>query len=235
MSKIPSQLTVIVPVFNEAPTITELLNRVCDQSCVDRVVVVNDGSTDGTKAALSVFEGHSKVDVFDHDVNCGKGTSIRTGLSHVKTEFVLVQDADLEYEPADISSLMDAMATPGVDVVYGSRYLESPGLKRGRYAHQSCVRLLNLMCRVLYGLKTTDEATCYKLFRTADLRRMNLECRRFEFCPEVTAKAAKMQLKMVEVPIRYTPRTTAEGKKIRFRDAVEAIWELLRQRVKSLR
>ena len=235
MPETNGKLTVIVPVFNEEWTIRQLLTRVCEQPCVSLVLVVDDGSTDGTTTVLSAFEGHEKVTVFTHETNRGKGTAIRTALSHVVTEFALVQDADLEYEPSDIGTLMGAMAKSGVDVVYGSRYLESPSLKRWRYAHQSCVRLLNLLCWVLYGLRTTDEATCYKLFRTADLRRMNLECCRFEFCPEVTAKAARMQLKMVEVPIRYTPRTTAEGKKIRFRDAVEAVWELFRQRVKSLR
>ena len=224
-------LTVIVPVYNEAATVGEVLDKLCREAAVTQVIVVDDGSTDGSKSTIEQFEDDSRVRLFEHITNQGKGRAIRTGLEHVRTEYVLIQDADLEYSPSDIVHMLEATSRDGVDVVYGSRYLAPSEPHRGRVLHHLCIKVLNLMCRILYGIRLTDEATCYKLFRAEDLRCMKLSCVRFEFCPEVTAKAARMGLKIVEVPIRYTPRTVDEGKKIRLRDGIEAIWQLLRHRV----
>ena len=235
------RLAVIVPVYNEERTVAELLRRLEAQPCVSQIIIVDDGSTARTWEELepwrarATFTANTREDtqlviVIQHEKNRGKGNAIRTGLEHVSCSHVLIQDADLEYNPADISKLWKAMLCGQGDAIYGSRYLNSPSLQRGRFFLQSGVRLLNWLVRMLYGVTLTDEATCYKMFRTSDLRRMQLQCERFEFCPEVTAKAAVNGLKICEVHVAYTHRSDALGKKLRKRDAFAAIWTLIRFR-----
>jgi hypothetical protein len=226
-------LAVIVPLYNEQRTVVELLNRLTAQQCVDQVVIVDDGSTDNSVPLVKDWlAGLDRkladcVSLVQHQHNRGKGRAIRTGLDHVTCSHVIIQDADLEYDPADIAKLWQTMLSGEADVVYGSRYLDKPQLQKGRWFLQSGVRLLNLLVRMLYGLKLTDEATCYKMFRTQDLRNMNLTCERLEFCPEVTAKAARAGLAIAETPVTYASRGRQEGKKLRLRDGTTAVCSLV--------
>jgi len=220
-------LAVIVPAYNEEATVAEIIRRLQAQPVVSQIIIVDDGSTDGTCDAVSRWLNDPQVTILRHDVNRGKGRAIRTGLEKACCTFVLIQDADLEYSPTDIPRLLTQMSSGQADVVYGSRYLDNPNLQKGRWIMQSGVKFLNLLVRLLYGLKLTDEATCYKMFRTADLRAMNLQCQKFEFCPEVTAKAIRRGLRIAEVPISYSARTHREGKKLRASDALVAVHVLL--------
>jgi dolichol-phosphate mannosyltransferase len=235
-------LSVIVPAFNEERTIDDLLRRVLAAPYGKQVIVVDDGSTDGTPGIVEDWERRGReVELIRHPVNRGKGAAIRTGLEHAIGRFTIVQDADLEYDPDDYPRLIEPLLAGTCDVVYGSRYLRSreqraesgePEIALGSGA--PCYRVmrwgvsaLNMAVRCLYGLRLTDEATCYKAFPTSVLRDMQLECERFEFCPEVTAKACRMGLRILEVPISYQPRSFAEGKKIRWGDgwkALKALW-----------
>lgn len=249
-----SLLTVIVPVYNEAATVNELLRRVVAVRLDMQVIVVDDGSSDGTTAALERWEGQPRVELLAHTRNRGKGAAIRTALEQARGRFTIVQDADLEYDPRDYERLLAPMLAHEADVVFGSRYLRRPGRDRSEISVGSAhptgaeplnttyparqpwntfrlgVCLLNVATRWLYGARLTDEATCYKAFSTDVLRSMALECERFEFCPEVTAKACCLGLRIVEVPVRYSPRDLTEGKKIRWRDGWEALWTLWRWR-----
>jgi len=238
------RLAVIVPVYNEDRTVAELLRRLEAQPCVSQIIIVDDGSTDRTYEELEPWRGRAgftadssedsqSIIVLQHGKNRGKGRAIRTGLEQVTCSHVIIQDADLEYDPADISKLWQVMQSDQAKAVYGSRYLETPDLQRGRFVLQSGVRFLNLLVRLIYGVRLTDEATCYKMFRTSDLRQMRLQCERFEFCPEVTAKAGILRLRIIEVPVSYLPRSHAVGKKLRFRDAIPAVFTLLRVRLLS--
>jgi glycosyltransferase involved in cell wall biosynthesis len=268
-------LTVIVPVFNEKGTIDQLLRSVMVATIpsydigaqeADRgtawkqVVVVDDGSTDGTAEKLKAWE--RQLIVVSHGANRGKGAAIRTGLRFATGTYTVIQDADLEYDPRDYTRLLEPLLAGEADAVYGSRYLTrtnvrgprtkvvSVGAGSGdprttvekesgdRSPHSNArwsmcrwgVGLLNLAVRWLYGVRLSDEATCYKVFRTDDLRAMDLKCEGFEFCPEVTAKACRMGLSIREVPISYNARTVAEGKKIRWRDGLSALATLWRWR-----
>jgi glycosyltransferase involved in cell wall biosynthesis len=225
-------LTVLVPVYNEAGTIQELLRGVLDALPAEKqVVVVDDGSTDGTWERVCGWEARRLVELVRHDKNRGKGAAIRTGLELARGQFIIIQDADLEYDPRDYERLLEPLVTNRAHVVYGSRYLSAEGRQRGRWrVLRFGVSLLNVCVRALYHIRLTDEATCYKAFRTADLRVMDLACERFEFCPEVTAKACRMGLRILEVPIGYDPRTAAAGKKIRWTDGLVALASLWRWR-----
>ncbi len=224
-------LTVIVPVYNESSTIDELLRRVMAAPYDKQVIVVDDGSTDGTAEALGKWEDHPQVDFVRHGENRGKGAAIRTGLAQARGRYTIIQDADLEYNPEDYPRLIEPLLNGEAQVVYGSRALnkELDG-RRSWCLFRVGVKLLNLAFRLLYGLRVTDEATCYKAFPTVALREMDLACERFEFCPEVTAKACRLGLRITEVPIRYEPRSMAEGKKIRWTDGIEAFVTLWRWR-----
>lgn len=233
-------LTVIVPVYNEAATVDELLRRVLEVTIDVQVVIVDDGSTDGTTRGLQRWEGHSRVELLAHSRNRGKGAAVRTGLERARGAYTIVQDADLEYDPGDYLRLLKPLLAGDADVVYGSRYLCRHGEECAETMKttprppwtlfRAGVCALNLATRCLYGRRLTDEATCYKLFRTETLREMRLECQRFEFCAEVTAKACRMGLRIAEVPVRYSPRGAVEGKKIRWRDGVAALKSLWRWR-----
>jgi dolichol-phosphate mannosyltransferase len=229
-------ISIILPAYNEVSTIEQVIARVQDVASCYRwnweLVIVDDGSTDGTRERLDKLTGQQSTRVLFHDTNQGKGAAIRTALAVVNYELTMIQDADLEYDPSEIAALIEARSLMQVDVVYGSRVMGAEtGLTEKRAnVYAAGVWVLNVFIRVLYGLKVTDEATCYKLFRTADLRRMELECEGFEFCPEVTAKVARLGLSLIEIPISYKPRSSEEGKKIRLRDAFIAIQTLWRFR-----
>lgn len=223
-------LTVIVPVYNEAKTIDTLLTRVRDAPYPDKqVIVVDDGSTDGTEELLRKWQNEPGFVVLRHPANRGKGAAIRTALPHIRRDIVIIQDADLEYDPGDYPKLVEVIRSGRTDVVYGSRYLG-----RRKESRWSIFRLgvvaVNSMVWLLYGRHLTDEATCYKALRTELLRRLNLQSERFEFCAEVTAKLCRLRVPILEVPISYAPRRWDEGKKIGLWDFWQTILTLLRWR-----
>lgn len=224
-------LTVIVPAYNEVQTIDKLFRKVLAAPYDKQVIAVDDGSTDATAEILERWEGHPQVEILQHSENRGKGAAIRTALEHAEGWFTVIQDGDLEYDPRDYPALVEPLLRGEAGVVYGSRYLRWTDKLRQRWRPSRLgVSVLNTLVRLLYGARLTDEATCYKAFPTAVLRSMDLECERFEFCPEVTAKACRMGLEITEVPIRYEGRTIQAGKKIRWTDGVAALGTLWRWR-----
>lgn len=229
------RVSIFVPVFQEEATVGELLARVvaCDVASVGferEILVCDDGSTDGTAEAIRNAAHHlPDMRVFVHAANRGKGAAIRTMLEHAMGDVVLVQDADLEYDANDALGLLQRFRE-GHDVVYGSRFIQSSHPAGMRLPNWVANRILTATANMLYGHRLTDEATCLKLIRTSLLREMQLQCRGFEFCPEVTAKLGRMGVEIVEVPVRYQARDAANGKKVRWRDGVVAMAVLLRHR-----
>lgn len=223
-------LSVIIPTYNELATLPVLLSRVLAVPSVQEVLVVDDGSTDRTGDYLKSLKDN-RVSVIRHDSNRGKGTAIRAALPHVRSQYVIIQDADLEYNPQEYIAMLDAVRE-SEGVVYGSRNLNgSTGVSYYRYWLGGVA--LSYLANFLYGLRITDEATGYKLFRTSLLRDLNLQCTGFEFCSEVTAKLGRRGIHIKEVPITYVPRSFAQGKKIRIKDGLSAIWTLFRYRFTS--
>jgi dolichol-phosphate mannosyltransferase len=220
-------LTIIIPALNEEATIKEVVDRCLALPLAVQVVVVNDGSGDGTLAILQNYG--DKITLLTNPKPSGKGNAIRQALPYAVGEVVIVQDADLEYSPEQIPSVVQPILEGKSNVVYGSRFFN--GLVPGMALPNKIVNiLLALTVRVLFGRKITDEATCYKAFRTSLIKRFDLQCTRFEFCPEATAKAFRCDESIMEVPIDYVPRSKEAGKKIRWYDAPEAFWTLLRYR-----
>ena len=227
------RISVIIPVYNEFRTFPGVLERVrqaaLPEGCSKEIIVVDDGSTDGTAEILGEH-ARTRVIVGHHsDRNCGKGTAIRTGIALASGDIILIQDGDLEYDPNDYARILEPIVKGEADVVYGSRFLGKPvGMaKKYRIANQ----ILTTTANLLYDAHLTDEATAYKAFRASVLREIHLECRRFDFCPEVTAKLRRLGHRILEVPISYNARGIADGKKIRFVDGLEALWTLFKYRI----
>lgn len=221
-------LAVIVPAFNEVDTIAEVVARLRALPLAPQIVVVDDASTDGTGAVLAGLAGPG-LTVLTHPVNRGKGAAIRTALAAVTADAVVIQDADLEYLPEELPLLLEPVAAGRADIVYGSRFLGT--LTGMKFANYLANKILAWTASILFAHRITDEATCYKLFRTSVLRSIPLVCERFEFCPEVTARAIRRGLRIHELPITYQGRTVEAGKKIRLTDAWEAFFTLLRWRL----
>jgi dolichol-phosphate mannosyltransferase len=227
------KLSIIIPVFNEKGTIVELLERVSRVAVDKEIVIIDDGSTDGTRDILKTYDQRPGFVVLYHDRNYGKGRAIRTGLDVVSGEVVVIQDADLEYDPQDFVPMIELIRQGRTQVVYGSRRLQRANRQHSGVLYYIGGMLVTYMTRWLYGLDITDEATCYKMVNTNLIRSLDLQCEHFEFCPELTAKLAKRRVPILEIPISYFPRHKNEGKKIGWRDAVEAIWTLLKFRFRS--
>jgi dolichol-phosphate mannosyltransferase len=223
-------LTVIVPVYNEKPTIDCILRRLLEAPYPDKeIIIVDDGSEDGTAAILEGWTVHPNILILRHARNRGKGAAVRTALAHASGTIAIIQDADLEYDPDDWPRLIEPIRRGEAAVVYGSRYLQpSRSLPWSRF--RLAVSLLNLLVRLLYGRRLSDEATCYKAMPTELFRALDLRARRFELCAEITAKLCRLGVPILEVPISYQPRTSAEGKKIGWRDAWSTLWTLLKWR-----
>lgn len=224
------KLSVIIPVYNEEATLEEIISRVRATGLVNEIVVVDDSSSDNSPAILRRLQNGAlpPLRLLRHERNQGKGAAIRTGLAAVTGDLVLVQDADLEYDPADYPALLAPFTNPEVKVVYGSRNLQRNG--RSSFAFYWGGRLLSVITNLLYGSRITDEATGYKVFCANLLKEIGLEGNGFEFCPEVTGKILRRKIPIYEVPISYYPRTWAEGKKIQWHDGLIAVWNLVKYR-----
>ena len=222
-------VSVIIPAFNEEQTIRQVVDAVNSLPIEKQIIVVNDGSTDGTYKVLEELQATYELTIVHCEENRGKGFAIRSGLSYVKGEAVVIQDADMELSPADLSQLLEPLEKEGIQVVYGSRFLNG----RGNASLHNFIanRLLATYTNLLYGCRITDESTGYKAFATDLITRLNLTCEGFEFCPEVTAKILRAGYRIHEVPVSYFPRTKKEGKKLRFwSDGLFAAWTLLKYR-----
>jgi dolichol-phosphate mannosyltransferase len=219
-------VSVIVPVYNEAAHVDELLQAIHASPVKKEIIIVDDGSIDGTREKLQAMPLADDLTVIFHEKNCGKGAAIRTALEYAHGEYVLIQDSDLEYDPQDYPALLRPLELRETNVVYGVR----PDRPERGLRFFLGAKLLTHLANWLYGAGIHDEATCYKVFRRSLISKISLQCRRFEFCPEVTAKLCRIGEKIAEVPISYVPRSAGDGKKIRHSDGWLAIWTLLRYR-----
>ena len=227
------KVSIIIPVYNEFRTFERVLERVqaaaLPEGCEKEIVVVDDGSTDGTTLIFGERARRGAVVGCRREVNAGKGTAMRAGFALATGDIILIQDGDLEYDPNDYARLLEPIVQGEAHVVYGSRFLgRAKGMAR---KHRIANRILTATANALFGAGITDEATAYKAFRMSLFHEMRLECERFEFCPEVTAKLRRLGYRIHEVPISYNARGIADGKKIRFRDGLEALWTMLKYRI----
>ena len=226
------KLTVVIPAYNEEKTIIPLLNKVieADKCGIEaEIFVVDDGSTDKTTRMLADYVTHHPISAIYLPENHGKGYAIREGLKHATGDIVLIQDADLEYDPAEYPLLLDPIITGKAQVVYGSR-IKKRGNPKSYSRYYLGGRLLSKLVNFLYGSEITDEPTGYKVFAKHVLDSINLECIGFEFCPEVTSKILRKNIHIYEVPISYKPRKFEAGKKISWKDGMKAVWILARNR-----
>jgi glycosyltransferase involved in cell wall biosynthesis len=227
-------LSVIIPVFNEVTTIDEILNRVAAVPLAIEMIVVDDFSKDGTREMLASLAGrYDNLKVVCHGNNRGKGCAIRTGLEHVTGDMVIIQDADLEYNPAEYLKLVKPIVEGRADVVYGSRFAGGEEHRVLYFWHYLGNRFLTLLSNMFTNLNLTDMETCYKVFRADIIKGIRLEQDRFGFEPEITAKVARAGCRIFEVGISYSGRTYTEGKKIGWKDGVQAVWCIIKYRVKK--
>jgi glycosyltransferase involved in cell wall biosynthesis len=212
-----------MPVFNEVASVREIIEQVLVQPEVQEIVIVDDSSIDGTWDALQKFASESRVKLFRHEVNFGKGAALRTGISKATAPVVVIQDADFEYDPREYPLLLGPIVSGKADVVYGSRFLGSGAHRVLYFWHAVGNRLLTMLSNMATNLNLSDMETCYKMFRREVIQRIVIEENRFGFEPEITAKISRMDLRVYEVPISYYGRTYAEGKKIGWRDGFSAL------------
>lgn len=222
-------LSVIIPVYNEMKNIQEILKRVQDTKLAKEIIVVDDGSQDGTRNILEKLDGKKNVRVILHDKNQGKGAAVVTGMIAAKGDVLLIQDADLEYDPRDYPVLLQPIQEGLADVVYGSRFLGAAH-RVTMFWHQVANKLLTFMTNILYDSILTDMETGYKVFRREVIESIKIRSKRFNFEPEFTAKILKRKYRIFEVPITFNPRDYEDGKKIGLKDAFEAVFALLRYR-----
>jgi glycosyltransferase involved in cell wall biosynthesis len=223
------KVSVIIPVFNEQSTIEEILRRVNAQDIVTEILVIDDGSTDGTREILASLDESEKLRVILHDDNQGKGAAVRTGFQNATGDVFLIQDADLEYDPRDYPKLIQPIEEGIADVVYGSRFLGGPR-RSVMFWHMVANRMLTFMTNLLYNTILSDMETGYKLFKREIVEGMEIHANSFDFEPEFTAKILKKKVRVYEIPISFNPRDYEEGKKIGLRDAFQAVWTLIKYR-----
>ncbi len=219
-------LSVIVPVYNEAKTIGGILEKINSVPIDKEIIVVNDGSYDGTEKILKDIK-YNNLKIIHHSSNRGKGAAFLTGLSHAQGEFVIIQDADLEYNPNDYLKLMAAIKENNVDIVLGARFKKG---YHGLLIHRLGNRLLTVLLNLLFNVRLNDCFTCYKLFRRNTIIKLDLREQNFTIETEIVAKALKKGLRILEVPVSYSPRSYSEGKKIRCRDGFQAIKSIIKYR-----
>lgn len=225
------KVTILIPVYNEITTLREILKKIEETDFCGlekEVILIDDFSTDGSREILKEYE--SKYKVFYHDKNMGKGAAVRTGFKNATGDITLIQDADLEYDPADYASLIQLILDDKADVAYGSRLSGGKPSRSFMFTHFVGNKLLTLMTNILYNTTLTDMETCYKTFKTEFIKDIQLKANRFDFDPEITAKVLKKKARIYELPISYYGREYAEGKKITWRDGIHAIWALVKYR-----
>jgi glycosyltransferase involved in cell wall biosynthesis len=222
-------ISVLIPAYNEIQTIEEIIKRVQRTGVASEILIVDDGSTDGTRDFLKNLDGQNRIKVVFHEKNQGKGAAVRTGIKNAAGDVILIQDADLEYDPRDYPALLQPLEEGLADVVYGSRFLGAPR-RATMFWHMVANKMLTFMTNILYNNILTDMETGYKVFRREVVENMPLHAKRFEFEPEFTAKILKRKVRIFEVPISFNPRDYSEGKKIGIKDAFEAVWALLKYR-----
>lgn len=224
------EVSVIIPVYNETRTIEEIVRRVKAQNVAKEILIVDDGSTDGTREILESMNEVGETRVIFHDRNLGKGAAVRTGINNASGDVLLIQDADLEYDPRDYASLLQPIEEGLADVVYGSRFLGA-ARRPVMFWHMVANKLLTFLTNILYNTILTDMETGYKVFKKEVVEGVNLRANRFDFEPEFTAKILKRKVRVFEVPIVFNPRDYNEGKKIGIKDAFQAVWALLKYRI----
>ena len=226
------KVSIIMPAYNEVATIAEMIGKVqaVDVGLPKEVIIVDDASVDGTKDVLKAFIGESNIRVVFHEMNQGKGAAISTALAHVTGDIVVIQDADLEYDPHDLPRVIGPIVSGKADVVYGNRF-HGEAHRVLYFWHSVGNGVLTLACNMLTNLNLSDMEVGYKAFRGDVICRMRLRSNRFGFEPEVTAKVAKLGCRLFEVPISYYGRTYAEGKKITWKDGIAALWCIVRYRI----
>ncbi|RJP70887.1 MAG: glycosyltransferase family 2 protein [Candidatus Abyssobacteria bacterium SURF_17] len=224
------KLSVVMPVYNEEQTVQEIVRKVLAVEIEKEIIIVDDGSKDRTRHILKEeFSGQPGIRVILHEKNAGKGAAVRTGIANASGDIILIQDADLEYDPNDYHELVKPITEGRAEVVYGSR-VKGTSFRHKYTLNLFAARLLSVMSNLLFGLNITDEPTCYKVFKAEVIKAIEFRGNGFEWEPEVTAKLGKRGVRIYEVPISYYSRTIKEGKKIKWVDGVKAIWTLIKYR-----
>lgn len=227
------KITVLIPVFNEKDSLYEIINQVesVDFGLEKEIILIDDFSTDGTKDLYKDLESRCKI--LYHEKNQGKGAALRTGIKEASGDIIIIQDADLEYNPSDYIPLVELIKNDKADVVYGSRFADNRN--KGKFLFLSFVanKTLTLMTRILYKTDLTDMETCYKAFKAEIIKGIEIKSDRFDFEPEITSKILKQKVRFSELPISYNSRTVEEGKKITWKDGLQAIFTLVRYRFKD--
>jgi glycosyltransferase involved in cell wall biosynthesis len=223
------KVSIVIPAYNEVRTIGEIVRRVQATGIPEEIIIVDDGSQDGTRDLLKEMDGKGGVRVILREKNQGKGAAVMDGIRAANGEVILIQDADLEYDPRDYPALLKPIEESVADVVYGSRFLGAPR-RPTMFWHMVANKLLTLMTNILYNNILTDMETGYKVFCRDVVKGMKIHARRFDFEPEFTAKVLKRKVRIFEVPITFNPRDYSEGKKIKLKDAFEAVWTLVKYR-----
>lgn len=230
-----NKISILIPVFNEADTLKTILQKIKEANFCGlkkEIILIDDGSTDGTTEILEELDDRckDKYKIFYHYKNMGKGAALRTGFEHVTGDIVIIQDADLEYDPADYEPLIKLILDGKADVAYGSRFLERKTSPSFMLTHLLGNKFLTLLTNILYNTTLTDMETCYKAFRTDFIKGLEIKSDRFDFEPEITAKVLKKGAKLYELPISYYGRGHSEGKKITWKDGLHAVWALVKFR-----
>ena len=229
------KISVVMPVYNEAKTVRELIKRVEDVDLEKEIIIVDDYSTDGTRNILKGLERNPGIRVLYHDKNMGKGAALRTGFKHITGNIVIIQDADLEYNPQEYHKLIRPILDGRADVVYGSRFITTEERRVLLFWHSLGNSFITFISNMFTNLNLSDIETCYKVFKAEVLRSLTIEENRFGFEPEITAKIAKRRYRIYEIGISYSGRDYSEGKKIGWKDGVRAIWCILKYNLRNSR